>query len=176
MLFKSNEHFHLLTTDRWTDGRTDSRITRGYLRNIGFMIEKSSILRKTIEEYLDSVPSLTFNTIKTKPIMHAFYSSRGQNGAALYTEKLQHFHLLTTDRWTDGRTDSRITRGYLRNIGFMIEKSSILRKTIEEYLDSVPSLTFNTIKTKPIMHAFYSSRGQNGAALYTEKSQTFKND
>ena len=76
MLFKSYEHFHLLTTDRWTDGRTDSRIIRGYLRNIGFMIEKSSILRKTIEGYLDPVPSLTFNTIKTKPIMHAFHSSR----------------------------------------------------------------------------------------------------
>ena len=35
-----------------------------------------SILRKTIEGYLDSVPSLTFNTIKTKPIMHASHSSR----------------------------------------------------------------------------------------------------
>ena len=34
------------------------------------------ILRKTIEGYLDSVPSLTFNRIKTKPIMHAFQSSR----------------------------------------------------------------------------------------------------
>ena len=36
----------------------------------------SIILRKTIEGYLESVPSLTFNTIKTKPIMHAFHSSR----------------------------------------------------------------------------------------------------
>ena len=35
-----------------------------------------NILRKTIEGYLDSVPSLTFNTIKTKLIMHAFHSSR----------------------------------------------------------------------------------------------------
>ena len=35
-----------------------------------------TILRKTIEGYLDSVPSLTFNTIKTKPIMHAFHSYR----------------------------------------------------------------------------------------------------
>ena len=34
------------------------------------------ILRKTIEGYLDSVPSLIFNTIKTKLIMHAFHSSR----------------------------------------------------------------------------------------------------
>ena len=34
------------------------------------------MLRKTIEGYLDSVPSLTFNTIKTKLIMHAFHSSR----------------------------------------------------------------------------------------------------
>ena len=34
------------------------------------------ILRKTIEGYLDSVPSLTFNTIRTKLIMNAFYSSR----------------------------------------------------------------------------------------------------
>ena len=74
---------------------------------------------------------------------------------------------------------------------------SILRKTIEGYLGSVPSLTFNTIKTKLIMPAFYSSRylqskwmlnfshalmvevpytSKNGATLYTEKSQTFKND
>ena len=36
----------------------------------------ASILRKTIEGYLDSVPSLTFNTIKTLIIMHAFHSSR----------------------------------------------------------------------------------------------------
>ena len=34
------------------------------------------ILRKTIEGYLDSVPSVTFNTIKTKLIIHAFHSSR----------------------------------------------------------------------------------------------------
>ena len=34
------------------------------------------ILRKTIEGYLDSVPFLTFNTIKNKLIMHAFHSSR----------------------------------------------------------------------------------------------------
>ena len=33
------------------------------------------ILRKLIEGYLDSVPSLTFNTIKTLLIMHAFHSS-----------------------------------------------------------------------------------------------------
>ena len=35
-----------------------------------------NILRKTIEGYSDSFPSLTFNTIKTKLIMHAFHSSR----------------------------------------------------------------------------------------------------
>ena len=35
-----------------------------------------NILRKTIEGYLDSVPSPTFNTIKTLIIMHAFHSSR----------------------------------------------------------------------------------------------------
>ena len=34
------------------------------------------MLRKTIEGYLGSVPSLTSNTIKTKLIMHAFHSSR----------------------------------------------------------------------------------------------------
>ena len=36
------------------------------------------ILRKTIEGYFNSVPSLTFNTIKTKQnkIMHAFHNSR----------------------------------------------------------------------------------------------------
>ena len=35
-----------------------------------------SILRKRIERYLDSVPSQTFNTIKTKLIMCSFHSSR----------------------------------------------------------------------------------------------------
>ena len=45
-------------------------------RNVrGRNVLHSSILRKTIEGYLDSVQSLTFNTIKTKPIMHAFHSS-----------------------------------------------------------------------------------------------------
>ena len=34
------------------------------------------ILRKTIEGYLVSVPSLTFNTIKTKLIIYVFHSSR----------------------------------------------------------------------------------------------------
>ena len=34
------------------------------------------LYRKTIEGYLDSVPTLTFNTIKTKLIMNAFHSSR----------------------------------------------------------------------------------------------------
>ena len=34
------------------------------------------ILRKTIEGYLDSDPSLSFNTIKTLLIMYAFHSSR----------------------------------------------------------------------------------------------------
>ena len=37
---------------------------------------KYNILRKTIEGYLDSVPSLTFKTIKTLLIMHAFHSTR----------------------------------------------------------------------------------------------------
>ena len=35
-----------------------------------------NILRKTIEGYLDLFPSLTFNTIKTTLIIHAFHSSR----------------------------------------------------------------------------------------------------
>ena len=35
-----------------------------------------NILRKTIEGYLDSVPSLSLNTIKTLLIMYAFHSSR----------------------------------------------------------------------------------------------------
>ena len=34
-----------------------------------------TILRKTIEGYLGLVPSLTFNTIKTKLIMITFHSS-----------------------------------------------------------------------------------------------------
>ena len=78
----------------------------------------------------------------------------------------------------------------------LFPSSYILRKTIEGYLDSVPSLTSNTIKTCLIMHAFHSSRhlqpngcfisvtlqwfkysaNPNGSTLYTEKSQTFKND
>ena len=36
----------------------------------------NNILRKTIEGYLDSVPSLTSNIIKTLLIIHAFHSSR----------------------------------------------------------------------------------------------------
>ena len=36
----------------------------------------SSILRKTIEGYLDSEAILTFNTMKTLLITHAFHSSR----------------------------------------------------------------------------------------------------
>ena len=39
------------------------------------VMKNNNILRKTIEGYLDSVPSLTFNAIKSKPIMHAFNSS-----------------------------------------------------------------------------------------------------
>ena len=35
-----------------------------------------AILRKTIKGYLVSVQSLTFNTIKTLLVMHAFHSSR----------------------------------------------------------------------------------------------------
>ena len=38
-----------------------------------YIVKHIYILRKTIEGYLDSVPSLTFNTIKTKLIMHAFH-------------------------------------------------------------------------------------------------------
>ena len=34
-----------------------------------------TILRKTTEGHLESVPSLTFNTIKTKLNMNAFHSS-----------------------------------------------------------------------------------------------------
>ena len=41
-----------------------------------YYLFQSNILRKTIEGYLDSVPSLTFNTIETLLIMHAFHSSR----------------------------------------------------------------------------------------------------
>ena len=40
------------------------------------ILKVPNILRKTIEGYLDSVPSLTFNAIKTLLIMHAFQSSR----------------------------------------------------------------------------------------------------
>ena len=61
----------------------------------------------------------------------------------------------------------------------------ILRKTIGLYLDSVLSLTFNTINTIiVIVHVFHSFRYllqlleysacPNGLALYTEKSQTIK--
>ena len=39
-------------------------------------VKNYTILRKTIEGYLDSVSSLTFNTIKTLLIMHVFHSSR----------------------------------------------------------------------------------------------------
>ena len=41
-----------------------------------YKVKTRYMLRKTIEGYLDSVPSPRFNTIKTKRIMHAFHSSR----------------------------------------------------------------------------------------------------
>ena len=85
-----------------------------------------------------------------------------------------------------------------QKIQFLCEtdRNHILRKTIEGYLDSVPSLTFNTIKTKLSMHAFHCSRYLKSKwmfdfshasiikvqymskwwNLYTEKSQAFKND
>ena len=44
--------------------------------DLSLLCSNDNILRKTIEGYLDSVPSLTLNTIKTKLIMHALYSSR----------------------------------------------------------------------------------------------------
>ena len=46
--------------------------------NVGILtfISMINILRKTIEGYLDSVPSLTFNSIKTLLSMHVFHSSR----------------------------------------------------------------------------------------------------
>ena len=40
------------------------------------IVSNLNILRKTIEGYLDSVSSLTFNTIKTLLVMHVFHSSR----------------------------------------------------------------------------------------------------
>ena len=39
-------------------------------------LKRYAILRKTIEGYPDSVPSLTSNTIKTLLNMHVFHSSR----------------------------------------------------------------------------------------------------
>ena len=47
-----------------------------YLLGNKLLLVGNAILRKTIEGYLDSVPSLTFNTIKTLLIMHAFHISR----------------------------------------------------------------------------------------------------
>ena len=41
-----------------------------------FIVLESKYTQKTIEDYLGSVPSLTFNTIKTKLMVHAFQSSR----------------------------------------------------------------------------------------------------
>ena len=40
------------------------------------LLTHAHTLRKTIEGNLDLFPSLTFNTIKTKLIIHAFHSSR----------------------------------------------------------------------------------------------------
>ena len=51
---------------------------------------------------------------------------------------------------------------------------SILRKTNEGYLDLVPSLTFNTIKTLLIMHAFNSFRHlQSKWMLYFSQASMF---
>ena len=70
------------------------------------------------------------------------------------------------------------------------------QKTVEGYLDSIPSFKSNTIQTNQNMHTFHTSRclqlrcmfnlshasmvkvqsSSMGLTLYTEKSQTFKND
>ena len=50
-----------------------------HMQDVGMIIVAVTIgtsLRKTIEGYLDSAPSLSFNTIKTLLIMYAFHSSR----------------------------------------------------------------------------------------------------
>ena len=44
--------------------------------------------------------------------------------------------------------------------------ADILRKTIEGYLDSVPSLKFNIIQIKLIMHAFHSARYLQSKLLF----------
>ena len=50
---------------------------------------------------------------------------------------------------------------------------SILRKTIEGYSDSDPSLTSNVIKTLLIMHAFHSSGHlQSKCMLYFSHAST----
>ena len=58
----------------------NSQLTLQIKASIGYIVGMGRyigyILRKTIEGYVDSVPSLTFNTIKTLFIMHAFHSSR----------------------------------------------------------------------------------------------------
>ena len=58
----------------WLKLEKSSDFWREYLAI--FHDQRHCILRKTIEGYLDSVPFLTFNTIKTLLIMHAFHSSR----------------------------------------------------------------------------------------------------
>ena len=61
---------------RTTDDRrrtTDDGVTGILIAHLGAF---GSGELKTIKGYLDSVPSLTSNTIKTLLIMHAFHSSR----------------------------------------------------------------------------------------------------
>ena len=41
-----------------------------------YQLVHNILRKKTIEGYLDLVPSLSFNTIKTKPFMRAFHSFR----------------------------------------------------------------------------------------------------
>ena len=60
----------------------------------------ANILRKTIEGYLGSVPSLTFNTIKNLLIMYAFQSSRHlQSKWMLYFSHASMVQIQYTSKW-----------------------------------------------------------------------------
>ena len=57
-------------------GNYNVKLILAFLCNELHISQSYYILRKTIEGYLDSVPSLTSNTIKTLLIMHVFHSTK----------------------------------------------------------------------------------------------------
>ena len=92
-----------------------------------------------------------------------------RNGFNTFNTTLEHGCLILFFKWHWKYFESALLTCSAQEIAIYAQRCSyrhyirvtwqnILRKTIEGHLDSVQSLTFNTIKTELIMQAFHSSR------------------